>query len=76
MAPVLDAQLHAKLVDWSCCSSGQGKIRAEGVIGIARAFLRAGARFVIASLWQIDDEATLEREHWKISQLCWEVKEH
>lgn len=38
-------------------------IRAEGVVGIARAFLRAGARFVIASLWQIDDEATLEREH-------------
>ena len=64
MAHVLDAQLHAKLV------------RAEGVVGIARAFLRAGARFVIASLWQIDDEATLEREHWKISQLCWEVKEH
>lgn len=51
MAHVLDAQLHAKLV------------RAEGVVGIARAFLRAGARFVIASLWQIDDEATLEREH-------------
>lgn len=53
MAHVLDAQLHAKLV----------VIRAEGVVGIARAFLRAGARFVIASLWQIDDEATLEREH-------------
>ena len=71
MAGVLDEQLHAKLVDWSCCcSSGQGKIRAEGVVGIARAFLGAGARSVIASLWQIDDEATLQKKHWKISQLC------
>ena len=35
-------------------------ITAEGVVGIARAFLGAGARSVLVSLWAIDDEATLE----------------
>ena len=60
MADVLGAKLHAKLVVLSCCHSGQGPIKAEGVVGIARAFLGAGARSVIATLWAINDEATLE----------------
>ena len=59
MTDVLNAKLDAKLVVLSCCHSGRGKINAEGVVGIARAFLGAGARSVIASLWAIDDEATL-----------------
>ena len=59
MADVLKAKLDAKLVVLSCCHSGRGKIKAEGVVGIARAFLGAGARSVIASLWAIDDDATL-----------------
>ena len=59
MTDVLNAKLKAKLVVLSCCHSGRGKIKAEGVVGIARAFLGAGARFVIASLWAIDDKATL-----------------
>ena len=32
----------------------------EGVVGIARAFLAAGARSVLVSLWAINDEATME----------------
>ena len=60
MRDVLDAQLRAKLVVLSCCFSARGKIKAEGVVGIARAFLGAGARSVIASLWALDDEETLE----------------
>ena len=59
MADVLIAQSRAKLVVLSCCHSGQGEIKAEGVVGIARAFLGAGARAVIATLWAIDDAATL-----------------
>ncbi|CAH3165976.1 unnamed protein product [Pocillopora meandrina] len=35
---VLNAQLRAKLVVLSCCHSGRGEIKAEGVVGIARAF--------------------------------------
>ena len=57
---VLNIRLRAKLVVLSCCHSGRGKIKAEGVVGIARAFLGAGARSVLVSLWAIDDKATLE----------------
>ena len=60
MADVLDLKLRAKLVVLSCCYSARGQINAEGVVGIARAFLGAGARSVIASLWALNDEATLE----------------
>ena len=60
MADVLEAQLHAKLVVLSCCYSGQGAIKAEGVVGIARAFLGAGTRSVIASLWAISDDVTMD----------------
>ena len=60
MVEVLDTQLHAKLVVLSCCHTARGEIKAEGVVGMARAFLGAGARSVIASLWELDDEATLE----------------
>ena len=56
----LNAKLRAKLVVLSCCHSGRGEIKAEGVVGIARAFMGAGARSVLVSLWAIDDEATLE----------------
>ena len=57
---VLDAPLHANLVVLSCCYTARGDIKAEGVVGIARAFLGAGARSVIASLWALSDEKTLE----------------
>ena len=33
-------------------------VSSEGVVGMARAFLFAGARSVLATLWAIDDEAT------------------
>ena len=59
MKDVLNAKLRAKLVVLSCCHSGRGDIKAEGVVGIARAFLGAGARSVLVSLWAIDDKATL-----------------
>ena len=40
-------------------SQWPGEVNSEGVVGIARAFLCAGARSVLVSLWAIDDEATL-----------------
>ena len=60
IADVHAVQLRARLVVLSCCHSGEGEIKAEGVVGIARTFLGAGARSVVASLWAIDDEATME----------------
>ena len=65
MADVLEAKLRARLVVLSCCHSARGEIKAEGVVGIARAFLGAGARSVLVSLWGIDDEATFQfMEHF------------
>ena len=60
MKDVKRVQMRARLVVLSCCHSAQGEIKAEGVVGIARAFLAAGARSVLVSLWAIDDKATLE----------------
>ena len=60
MADISQVQLRAKLVVLSCCHSAQGHVRAEGVIGIARAFLGSGARSVLVALWAIPDKATKE----------------
>ncbi len=58
MSDISQVGLRAKLVVLSCCHSGCGQIRAEGVIGIARAFLGSGARSVLVALWALDDLAT------------------
>ena len=42
MADISQVRLRAKLVVLSCCHSARGQIRAEGVVGIARAFLGSG----------------------------------
>ena len=60
MKDVLKAKIWARLVVLSCCHSARGDVKPEGVVGIARAFLGAGARSVLVSLWAIDDEATME----------------
>ena len=59
MADVSSVRLRARLVVLSCSCSDRGKINAEGVVGIARAFMGAGARSVLVTLWEIEDEATL-----------------
>ena len=58
MENISKVQLRAKLVVLSCCHSAKGQSSAEGVVGIARAFLGSGARSVLAALWAIEDEAT------------------
>ena len=60
MSDVRAANVRARLVVLSCCHSGRGRIfKGEGVVGIACAFLAAGARSVLITLWAIDDEATM-----------------
>ena len=59
MSDIQAVKLRASLVVLSCCHSGQGKVSSEGVVGMARAFLFAGARSVLSTLWAIDDEATM-----------------
>ena len=58
MADISQVQLGAKLVILSCCHSASGQVRAEGIIGITRAFLGSGARSVLVALWALEDSAT------------------
>jgi CHAT domain-containing protein/tetratricopeptide (TPR) repeat protein len=52
-------KLNADLVVLSACRTGQGRLYAgEGVTGLARAFLYAGSRGVVCSLWAVDDRET------------------
>ncbi|XP_028518854.1 uncharacterized protein LOC110251878 isoform X2 [Exaiptasia diaphana] len=57
---IMEKDIHARLVVLSGCNSGLGKICAEGVVGIARAFLAAGAAAVLVSLWRVNDYSTCE----------------
>ena len=53
--------LPVELVVLSACSTALGKqVTVEGLVGVVRGFMYAGARRVVASLWKVDDEATGE----------------
>lgn len=61
VARILDSlTFHAELVVLSACQTAVGNIKsAEGTLGLQRAVLAKGARSVLVSLWNVDDEATL-----------------
>ena len=55
---ILDLELQADLVVLSACNTGRGKITGDGVVGLSRSFLAAGAQSAIASLWYVPDLPT------------------
>lgn len=61
LADIYTMHINADLVVLSSCRTAVGKeTRGEGAAGLARGFLNAGARGVVASLWRVDDQATAE----------------
>ena len=54
-------KLPADLVVLSACRTALGReIRGEGMVGLTQGFLYAGARSVLVSLWEVEDEGTAE----------------
>ena len=58
---IYNMDLPVDMIVLSACETGLGKeVRGEGLIGLTRGFMHAGAARVVASLWKVDDEATAE----------------
>ncbi len=58
---IYNLKLGADLVVLSACQTALGRdIRGEGLVGLTRGFMYAGAPRVLASLWNVDDRATAE----------------
>jgi CHAT domain-containing protein/Tfp pilus assembly protein PilF len=54
-------RLNADLVVLSACQSGLGTIaKGEGILGLTRGFMYAGARNLLVSLWQVADKSAAE----------------
>ncbi|TRX52635.1 CHAT domain-containing protein [Fulvivirga sp. M361] len=60
-AEIYNLQLNASLVTLSACETGLGKIsKGEGIIGLSRALIYAGAHNLVVSLWTVSDDSTAE----------------
>jgi CHAT domain-containing protein len=61
MGEVYNLKLQADLVTLSACQTALGKdVRGEGLVGLTRGFMYAGAARVVASLWKVEEEGTKE----------------
>jgi CHAT domain-containing protein/tetratricopeptide (TPR) repeat protein len=58
VAEIQESRLASELVTLSACETGLGPVSADGVFGLSRAFLVAGARSVLVSLWRVADIPT------------------
>jgi CHAT domain-containing protein len=63
-------RLKAELVVLSACDTGRGIITGDGVLGLSRSWIAAGAPSVVVSLWQVQDKSTaaLMVDFYKLKQ--------
>ncbi|MEO0553097.1 MAG: CHAT domain-containing tetratricopeptide repeat protein [Bacteroidota bacterium] len=60
-AEIYNLNLDASLVTLSACETGLGKLsKGEGIIGLSRALIYAGAKNLVVSLWSVSDNSTAE----------------
>ncbi len=57
---ILNQRIRSRLVVLSACDTGRGRISGDGVIGLSRSFIAAGAASVLVSLWAVPDTPTAE----------------
>lgn len=57
---ILDLKLNADLAVLSACNTGRGRITGDGVIGLSRSLISAGAPSVVVSLWAVPDAPTAD----------------
>lgn len=58
---IYNLNLSAELVTLSACKTGLGKdVKGEGLIGLTRGFMYAGAKRVVVSLWSVNDRTTAD----------------
>ena len=61
LADIFNLNLPAELVVLSACQTGIGEnLKGEGIVGLTRGFMYAGAKRVAVSLWSVNDSATAE----------------
>jgi CHAT domain-containing protein len=59
LTDIFNLKLAADLVVLSACQTGMGQIvQGEGMVGLTRGFMYAGAQRVVVSLWSVEDEQT------------------
>jgi CHAT domain-containing protein len=64
VSEIFNLRMNADLLTLSACETGLGKqVRGEGMVGLTRAFLYAGARSVVVSLWPVADRSTADFMH-------------